>query len=188
MTTATEREAEALLLRNPNYRAARDWALANMSDADLAEYNKLIAEPATRSAGVDFLYGAWIEAKRAAEAPAAPQMPEARDPALYYSAADLAADTRKPEYQHDARFREEVAFKLHKSKQAGVFESLNRSHRQAESISRLPDHDAASHAAAKKEQEAQRAADHAAELERRAQEVRAEAAQAEQKAQWRQWN
>lgn len=186
MTTASD--AEALLLRNQNYQAAREWALHSMSDEDLSTYNHLVSEPATRDAGVDFLYSRWLE-NRPSEAPTPPAPPAQRDPDLYYSQADVAAAMRDPRYQTDSRYRDEVTYRVYQSKQAGHLESSGRFYSQGSTTTAgLGDRDAAWHEQHKRQTESDRAAEHAARLERQAESARAEAEQAVGRQAWTQWS
>lgn len=164
-----ERDAQNQLLRNPTFQAARAWALQNWSDEELAEYNRLASEPATRGRAVDMLYADYLAARQVEEEPAAPEPPQPRDPNLFYSQDEMAAAMKDPRYQTDPRYREEVTYKLHASKQAGTLESTGQVFRRDfEVVARLEDRMPDWHAAEKRRQDQQRAAEHAERLRREA--------------------
>jgi hypothetical protein len=166
-----EDQQQELLERNPNYQAAREWAKAHWSDAELARYNALIGQPATRDEGLNLLLNTYAFAKAAAAAAQAqtPQPPEARDPNLFYSQPEVAAAMKDPRYRTDGRYREEIAWRVHQSKDAGTLETSGRFYTQArETVSHMPDRMPGFHEAERQRQEAERRAERAAELKRQA--------------------
>lgn len=103
------------------FAAAQDWARANLSDADLAYYNKAVEDAGTRKQGVE-----WLMAKFSAARPSEGALltdtlgPGADAGDVFQSQEQVTAAQRDPRYKSDPAYRKSVGEKLLRSQRAGT--------------------------------------------------------------------
>ena len=106
------------------FKAAQEWAAANLSDAEIDAIDVLLSSdnPATVAEGAKNLY-----AKYSADADVTPDNPiignggrTANSGAHFKSGAEMQAAIADPRYKSDPAYREEVISKIDRAEKAGV--------------------------------------------------------------------
>ena len=114
-------EAQQVAGGAEQFSAAQEWARANLSDTDLAYYNKTVEAADTRKQGVE-----WLMAKFNAARPSEgalltdTQAPTANAGDVFQSQEQLIAAQRDPRYKTDPAYRKSVGEKLLRSQRAGT--------------------------------------------------------------------
>lgn len=102
------------------FTAAQEWAAQHLSDAELDFYNAGVNDPTKRTQTVE-----WLMGKHAQARPTEGKLLEGRVPTdnagdVFRSQHEFTEAINSPEYRSNPAFREDVARKLHRSKQAGT--------------------------------------------------------------------
>jgi len=101
------------------FNAALQWGSQNLTDAELKSYNDMVTNPETQRQGVE-----WLVSKFRSANPSEGSLIQADVSAgpgdVYSSETQMTADMRDPRYAKDPAFRQQVAEKIARSRQAGT--------------------------------------------------------------------
>lgn len=102
------------------FNEATAWAVQNLSDAEIENYNSLVENAKTASTGVE-----WLMSKYKAATPQEGSFVQAQAHSstgdIYASHDEMVAAMRSPKYLNDRSYQREVLEKAERSKRAGAF-------------------------------------------------------------------
>ncbi|MEG2313355.1 MAG: hypothetical protein RSB01_05320 [Brevundimonas sp.] len=102
------------------FNEATAWAVKNLSDAEIENYNSLVENAKTASTGVE-----WLMSKYKAATPQEGTFVQAQAHSstgdIFASRDEMVAAMRSEKYLNDRSYQREVAEKVERSKRAGAF-------------------------------------------------------------------
>lgn len=105
------------------FEAARQWAIRDLSDADLAFYNENVTNPQRAASAAEWLMGKY-RAANPSEGKLVTGGAQTGDVAdVFRSPQQLSAAMNDPKYRTDPAYRDQVAAKLARSRAAGTLET-----------------------------------------------------------------
>lgn len=113
------------------FNSAHAWAAQSLSDQDLDYYNANIDDPAKRTQTVEWLMGKFTTARPSEGKLVAGAAPSANSGDVYTSQTQVTDAMSDARYRTDPAFRQAVAEKLMRSKQAGSLSVSAEYHRRA---------------------------------------------------------
>ena len=103
-----------------SYKEMTAWAATNLSESEIAAYDKTISDPTTMESAVEGLYAKFTAASNS-EGKTVHGNPGSSSPGSHYkSSAEMQADMNNPKYKTDAAFRNAVAQKIAASEKANI--------------------------------------------------------------------
>ena len=105
------------------FQSAMTWAADNLSDADLAYYNKNCDDPATRTQAVQWLVGKHAAAAPASEGSLVGAQSAAASGDVFNSPVQMTEAMQDPRYKTDPGYRQLVAEKILRSQRAGTMDA-----------------------------------------------------------------
>ena len=103
-----------------SYKEMTAWAATNLSESEIAAYDKTLSDPTTMESAVEGLYAKFTAASNS-EGKTVHGNPGSSSPGSHYkSSAEMQADMNNPKYKTDAAFRNAVAQKIAASEKANI--------------------------------------------------------------------
>lgn len=94
------------------YAEISQWALENMSEEDLAEYNAAVTNPKTAKFAVRALAAQYEQAEGKAPNLVTPSGPASNKSAAFQSSAEVVAAMQDPRYRNDPAYQRQVQQRL----------------------------------------------------------------------------
>lgn len=107
-----EAEVLAAIGGADEYAKISQWALENMSEEDLAEYNAAVTNPKTAKFAVRALAAQYEQAEGKAPKLVTPSGPASNKSAAFQSSAEVVAAMQDPRYRNDPAYQRQVQQRL----------------------------------------------------------------------------